>query len=563
MPAAILKPHILGIKNRILKRGQKGFALRDSLAFIVTIFLVIGTYQGCYSFFLALSKHPNFEYSLFIKLIGISLFAFSMLLLFSNSIAALGYLFTAKDIPMLLYMPVSTLRIYFARLTETICTSSWIFIVFFIPIICATQSAFDLPRTFYFVAFAAIIPFLIIPAAIGTIFVTLFVNLIPPHRIRDILVGIAFLIMFSVLLLTNQDAPVIDTQSKNLSHLLGYLEKLNRPLPQWLPSTWTAKVLGSYLSNDTNFPAKELLLLISSAIISVFFGALFFVSFFHRGFSISAHSKKRPKAYSSKFSGLPLFILPPQLRGFVVKEFKMFIRDTTQSLQLIMLLLLTFIYLWNFRSLRVVPNFSAESMTWWKVILAVSNTAFGACVISAIATRFVFPCISLEGRAYHLIRSTPIGIGRIIHYKFFTWLWPVMTLCLVLLLSGSFAIDANTKTIFATIFIAISMAIGITGLAIGIGAVYGRFDWEAPTQVTASFGSLVFMLVALALILSTMLPVAFLFILTTVDSFSQEMSELDHAIGVVGSCFLIAFLNVVAAKRAMHAGKQKLQEAEM
>jgi ABC-2 type transport system permease protein len=531
----------------------------------ITVVLILGTYQGAYAFLYALGKHPNFQIDLFTQLIAISLLAFLLLLLFSSSIASLGYLFTAKDIPLLLSLPVSAFRIYTARLIETIATSSWIFLIFFIPIIFATQAAFELPYHFFLVSFLVVIPFLILPAALGTIFITCFVNLVPPHRIRDILVTVAFLLMLAVLIFTNHEAPPLANESKSINDFVVYLNSMETPLPPWLPSTWTAQVLSSYLSPEVKLPWINIVKLFTCAFGLFAAGGIVFSALFHRGFSITSHSKRQPKVYSSGLSGLlgnTVFMFSQQLRGLATKELRMFIRDTTQSLQLLMLLLLTFVYLWNFRSLRVVPNFSEESMAWWKVILAVSNTAFGACVVSAIATRFVFPSVSLEGRAYHLLRCTPITIRQILNYKFFTWLWPMTGLATILLLSGAFAIDGTINTLWATVFVAMSMSVGIVGLAVGIGAVYSRFDWEAPTQVTASFGSLVFMLLALALIMTTLLPAALLYVLTTVTSLTAQMSVFDYRVAITCSTFLILFMNYAVAKKAISAGEQKLKETE-
>ena len=169
----------------------------------------------------------------------------------------------------------------------------------------------------------------------------------------------------------------------------------------------------------------------------------------------------------------------------------MFLRDTTQSLQMLMLLTLTFIYIFNFRTLRTGSQFTEETLALWHVVLSLANITFGACVIAAITTRFVFPSISLEGRAYILARSSPLGIHQLLHYKFRTWLIPIGLLSLILLVSALGRYKRLRLRLSRPAIIALSMTCGIVGLGIGIGAVYanstGKLQPKSQQALEVSF----------------------------------------------------------------------------
>ena len=67
------------------------------------------------------------------KLLGIVLLAFASVLLLSNVITALSSFFLSKDLDLLVSSPVDSLRIYLAKLLETLVASSWMVALMAVP----------------------------------------------------------------------------------------------------------------------------------------------------------------------------------------------------------------------------------------------------------------------------------------------------------------------------------------------------------------------------------------------------------------------------------------------
>ncbi len=565
MPLVLLRPHFLSFKNRILREKTIEGIGRNVVLVLVSLLVMGGIYAGTTAFMGEIMRHPEFSGHLLTRLLDICFVAFFLLLLFSNSVAALGYLYASNDINLLLSVPVSSVRLYFARLVEIILTSSWMFLVFAVPAVLGFTSASNLSWDFLLVVVLAVIPFIIIPAAIGSILVTFFVNIVPPHRIRDILIIMAFLLVCVILFLNNDPRALISTDQQKLNEMIGFLSSEHRPPPMWSPSRWLVDILNIYINPERGGFLVPFSLLYGSAALLTFIGMYCFVRWFHRGWGLSQHGSKRQRMYGSNLSeklGRMLIPFSPQLRAICYKEARMFMRDSTQSLQLLMLLMLTFIYLYNFRALRVGADLPSETLYWWQVLLAIANVSFGTCVVSAIATRFVFPSISLEGRAYAVVRSTPLSIEQLLRNKFYTWFVPTASLSTILLVSGSWAIQASGDTVVATALLASALSISLVGIAIGVGAVYARFDWESPAQVTASFGSLVYMLISLSMVAVTLVPSSIVFILTSVPSFRLQMGEQRYWIAICGSFILIYYINYMASRYALKVGANHLRELE-
>ncbi|MDP9145627.1 MAG: hypothetical protein M3N43_13215, partial [Actinomycetota bacterium] len=102
------------------------------------------------------------------KMLGMSLLAFFSILLLSNLVTALSTFFLAKDLDMLVSSPLDWLRLYLAKLGETTLHSSWMVGLMIVPILTAYGLVFDGGWLFPLVALGALLPFLLLPAVIGT-----------------------------------------------------------------------------------------------------------------------------------------------------------------------------------------------------------------------------------------------------------------------------------------------------------------------------------------------------------------------------------------------------------
>ena len=86
----------------------------------------------------------------------------------------------------------------------------------------------------------------------------------------------------------------------------------------------------------------------------------------------------------------------------------MFLRDVSQWSQLLLLLALVLVYLYNFRVLDLDRNPYMSGMI--KNVYAFVNLAMAGLVMSTVCARFVFPAVSAEGAAFWIIRTAPISL---------------------------------------------------------------------------------------------------------------------------------------------------------
>src|SRR5207249_9755345 len=202
------------------------------------------------------------------------------------------------------------------------------------------------------------------------------------------------------------------------------------------------------------------------------------------GFSKSQEASKtrftRLRGLDDAVGALPLSVVRRQL---LIKDLKIFLRDVGQWSQLLLLLALVLVYLYNFRVLDLerIPYMSG----FVKNIYAFVNLGMAGFVMATVAVRFVFPAVSAEGNAFWIIRTAPITLRDFLWSKFWTGLVPVLVLTEFLTIAANefLGVDPFLK-IMAAIAI-VFMTFALVGMATGLGARYARFGADVTPAARA------------------------------------------------------------------------------
>jgi ABC-2 type transport system permease protein len=248
------------------------------------------------------------------------------------------------------------------------------------------------------------------------------------------------------------------------------------------------------------FDPIGLLLLWSTAASFVVLGALLHAKLYAPGFTKAQEGAER-FVRGGIWQAL-LAPLKPALsvakREFVVKDIKLFFRDTTQWSQLILLAVLVIIYLFNIKAL---PLFTGEKVPFFFVtVISFLNLGLAGFVLAAIAARFIFPAISLEGRQMWLLRSSPLDLRALVWSKYWTGTVPLLALALLITILTDLLLKTTPFMMGVSVGTIILLTLAIAALALGFGAVYPQFETENAAQIPTSFGGLVFMMTTIALL---------------------------------------------------------------
>jgi ABC-2 type transport system permease protein len=431
------------------------------------------------------------------KLLGLILISFLSILLLSNVITALSSFFLARDLDLLVSAPVDWLRLYCAKLVETMVNSSWMVALMAVPLFAAYGIVYEGGLAFAVVALAAFLPLLLIPAVIGSALTLILVNVFPARRTRDILSVIAVLSAAGLVLLFRLLRPERLARPEGFRSLIDFIAILRTPSSPMLPSEWAQQAIMSWLRGELDL--LPFYVLWSTAAAAVVLGALLHRALYLQGFSRAQESGER-WVRDSIFRRLGGWLLAPLgtlRRELILKELRLFFRDTTQWSQLILLAVLVVVYVFNIKYLPL----RGEGITFFLVnVVPFLNLALSGFVLASIAARFIFPGVSLEGRTLWLLRSSPISMGDLLWAKFWVGTLPLLLLAVAIVGITDYLLRVSAFMFVVSIVSVTLMTFAIAGLAMGFGTLFPQFETENAAQIPTSFGGLLFMMSAVALI---------------------------------------------------------------
>lgn len=493
----LLLPGVWSSRNRA-RRRQKGDVLRTVLLSAVALVVCAALLAG--SFWLTTQLAEYEELGDYLLRLGLSwvFLTFLSFLAFSGVVTALSTFFLSEDLRLLLAAPVAVRRLFHARFLRTVGQASWMVVVFLVPVLMGIGLARCAPPMFYVTALLTLVPFSIIPVALGTGVTLLLVNIFPARRARDILMLMGLLFAASLVLLVRFVQPEQLLRVESLPDLTGFFATLQSPITPLLPSFWAGETLFASLQG-----ARDLLH--AGALWTTALGLTIVLRaanerWYFAGFSKAQEARKarftRYRALERVVHRLPLSAVR---RHLLVKDLKVFLRDVSQWSQLLLLLALVLIYLYNFRVLDLerIPYMSG----FIKNVYAFVNLGMAGFVMATIAVRFVFPAISAEGAAFWIIRSAPVSLSDVLWSKFWTGFVPVFVLTEGLTITANefLGVDPFLKMVAAAAIVFMSLA--LVGLATGFGARYPRFAAENASQAAGSYGGIAFMIVAVLFVL--------------------------------------------------------------
>ena len=432
------------------------------------------------------------------KLLGVVLLSFLAILLLSNIITALSSFFLAKDLDLLASSPVDWLDLYLAKLGETMVHSSWMVALMAVPIFAAYGVVYDGGWLFAPYVIFVFFPLMVIPAVIGSAVTLTLVNVFPAKRTRDVLSIITIVAAGVLVLLFRIIRPEQLARPEGFNSLLDYITLLRTPTSPLLPSEWATTSFMGFLVGP--FDILPIFMLWSTAASLVVLGALLHRALYATGFTKAQEGAERfVKGRVWRAMLDPLFKpLAVAKREFIIKDLKLFFRDTTQWSQLILLGVLVVIYLFNIRAL---PLFRGEQVAFGLVsVISFLNLGLAGFVLASIAARFIFPSISLEGRQMWLLRSSPLDLRALLWSKYWIGTVPLLVIALVITVFTNIILHATPFMMTLSVTTMILLTFAISALALGFGTLYPQFETENAAQIPTSFGGLVFMMTAIVLV---------------------------------------------------------------
>lgn len=493
-------------------------------------------------------------------LLAMVLLTFFSLLVFSHIITALSNLYLSRDLELCHASPALLGDLFLSRSVYTIVDSSWMVVVFGLPIMMAYAFVYRPGPGFYFSLIHLGTATVMIAAGIGILFAVIMVSIFPAQRTRDIIMFLAIFGIVALYLLFRFLRPERLVDPEAFFSVMQYVSALKAPDSPYLPTHWVTETLWYHLSGSGGRGRLfEILLTWSTAAAMVVINLWVAEAIYFEGFSKSLEAKRR-RAGRKALDLLAHLCKRPMghdLASIMDKDIRAFFRDNTQWSQLLLLGALVVVYLYNFSVLPLER--SPIRLEFLQNEIAFLNMGLAGFVLSAVCVRFVFPAVSSEGGSFWIIRSAPITLERFLWGKFALYVFPLLVLGETLIIISNTLLHV---TPFMMVFSSITMFLavfGIVALAVGFGALYPDFRFANIAQVATGFGGLMYMIFsAMYIALIIVLEAGPVYMIFMADMKKVPLTWLQWLFIILSFVAVLA-LNAVTVYKPMKMGLKALE----
>ncbi len=466
-------------------------------ALVLSLLMSGGTFIF-YRIFRFLMELEVFGPPLMDLLVGIIFLAFFAMLIFSNLIVTLSTSYISREVDFLMELPIAERTIFRQKLAESVVYSSWAFAILSLPFFLGFGISRGASPVIYPLVALLVMPFLAIPAMLGSILTMMVTSFLPARRTRTlgIVLGILSVVLaIGMARLMGVRRIFSRADNDNFEELMNFLQVGSNDL---VPSTWLMRGVLALMPNDLGPPdfgafVYWLAMLSATGLFLYQVSEWLVGPLYKRGWQLSKDSASRSEAGNARRSlfdplGSALWFLPPNLRALALKDLKTFWRDPSQWTQLVVLFGLMVIYIANLRSIQRHSSAIEGVFESWRTILAFFNLGAICFILSILTTRFVFPMLSLEGRQYWSVGMAPMGRTTIVWQKFafctaFSLLVAVSLLCF-----SNWVLQVGAVLQAISIATAVVMAFALSSLSVGLGAFFPNFREDNPARIANGVG---------------------------------------------------------------------------
>jgi ABC-2 type transport system permease protein len=470
-----------------LLRNEAHHLKKDSLAKAFVVFFGLGNVIGIgffvsYKSFQFIEKFPAFGAALVTKMVSLLFFALLILVILSTIIVTHTTVFLARETEYFFHHPIRPRTIFFLKLSEAIAFSSWATLFLCLPVLVAFGFLRGASPGYYLEIGVILILFLLFAGFSGAAFSILlapFLKVLTPRQLLGIgglllaILGWIFLRSFKLLDLDDENNLLI------LDRFTSQLTAMHSP---YFPSNWASSaVLAAVVGNHPEVAFQSGTLLANTLIFIPFlswYGTRQYGSQWIgvRGAMMGREGPQRTLRSERALSRGPLTALS-------LKDILLFIRDPSQLSQSLLFIALMVIY--SLSLLRIPGYLTTGDL---QLLIYFANLGAVCMILSSITSRFLFPLLSLEGRAFWILGLSPLRRVDLLLQKALLGLVVSLSLGLITVVVSNTLIRSPPDLFAAAIYSMVLSATCLTSLATGLGAAYPILEEDNPARIAVGLG---------------------------------------------------------------------------
>ena len=437
-----------------------------------------------------------------------------VMLTVSSGIVLYSAVFNSEEVSQLLTSPARAERILIHKFQETVVFTGWGFILLGSPLLVAYGLVSSSPWYYFALILPFMISFVVIPTSVGAILCLLIIHQLPSLRWHALVVigtSMVLALIFVGWSFMSTDGDMMTAMwFQNMLTRLQYAEQ--RILPSWWLSSGLLEAAHPAAATTEGLAWRESLgflsVLIANACVGVLTVGLVGKQCLRTGFGqLKGLGRKRRRKSMDMFDEVVLWVtrpFNPAMRQLLVKDLRIFRRDPIHWSQFLIFFGLLGLYFINVRRLQY-----GGPMDAWMTMVGFLNVAVVGLILSTFTTRFIFPMISMEGRRFWVLGTLPIHRDTILWGKLLFACFVSVLPCAGLVLLSDIVLKIVERAPFVALIHQLtcwSMCIGLSALAVGLGARLPDFRESSPSRIAAGFGGTLNLVLSALFIMATVLP---------------------------------------------------------
>lgn len=491
-----------------------------------------------------------------LRILSVFSLALFLMLIFSNVLVSFATFYRAQEMRCLVQAPLTWRELFAVRFGECVVFSSWASAFLGSPMILGYGLVTGAHPAFYMAAILYYLPFVIIPASLGTI-VTILLVRIWPRLTRSVLIAAAavaalllavYIRHVFVAAQSAEDALFGGTDFASFGVVSGHTQS------PWWPSSWAAEGLIEASRGNLRAAVFRGLLLLANAALAVWLASEACAAWFYAGWNqLIVGGRRRGTNNRLGFVEKRLRGLPQPARSLVIKDIKLFWRDPAQWLQFAVFFGILGIYAALIRGHASidVPHYRS-----WVVSMNI-----GACtlILATLTSRFVFPLVSLEGQRIWILGLAPLTMGQVVKQKYWTSTLTTGVFPLAVVLVSCWRLEVEPVGFAVAVYSIIVTTFGLNGLAVGLGSLYPNFQEDNPARVVSGMGGTLNLLASMGYIA---LIVAAETVIIQWRALEEFASPGMFYWALAGVLVFVTGLSIAAAVIPLRLGLRNLEAAE-
>ncbi len=471
---------------------------------IISMVVIIGfAIGGTYFFRTVFEKLLELDMvgeSLLWRVVEITLVTLFGLLVVSNLITGIATLYRSSEVSFLMARPISFGNVFISQFIDNIGYSSWSLAVLGIPLIVGLGQVFHLSVWFVLIlVIFGFIPLVLIAAEVGVVVLLGLIVLAKKTSPKISVLLVTVILIFSIGWAVSQrnHGLLLNGVTGRLSNIEHhYSNTSNNNNIQFAPPQWLSGSIRSLLKGDYQRFWLLIGVLILSAVVWLRWIWSLANKYYYDSWIAFSEMTGRNRIITSARSAARFTngFLPNPLNSMLRKDLLQFIRNPSQWAQFLILIAFLLIYLLNL--VYISSKFITEDQ-YWKTLVLFLNFAFTGFILATLSVRFVFPLISLEGKSFWVMRSAPVSVNMLFWEKFFLAFVVFMGLCELIVYFTNHELNVTGPMIAVTTAATFTMGVALTGLAIGMGALFPDFRNDSPMRIASTPGGVLTILISL------------------------------------------------------------------